>query len=88
MWKNDPELSFDEASVQEPFGNAVHTVLAGDVVGKTVAVIGCGPIGIMAVGVAKAAGASQIIAFDLNDYRLNLAEKMGATRTVHSLPFL
>jgi len=85
MWKNDPELSFDEASVQEPFGNAVHTVLAGDVVGKTVAVIGCGPIGIMAVGVAKAAGASQIIAFDLNDYRLNLAEKMGATRTVNSL---
>ncbi|WP_179298813.1 L-threonine 3-dehydrogenase [Evansella halocellulosilytica] len=85
MWKNDPELPFDVASVQEPMGNAVHTVLAGDVVGKTVAVIGCGPIGIMAVGVAKAAGASQVIAFDLNDYRLELAKNMGATTVVNSM---
>lgn len=84
MWKNDPALPFDVASVQEPFGNAVHTVLAGDVAGKTVAVIGCGPIGIMAVGVAKAAGASQVIAFDLNDYRLELAKEMGATTIVNS----
>lgn len=84
MWKNDPSLPFDVASVQEPFGNAVHTVLAGDVAGKTVAVIGCGPIGIMAVGVAKAAGASQVIAFDLNDYRLELAKEMGATTIVNS----
>lgn len=85
LWVNDPELSFDEASVQEPFGNAVHTVMAGDVAGKTVAVIGCGPIGIMAVGVAKAAGASKVMAFDLNDYRLALAEKMGATHCINSL---
>ncbi|MBU9714477.1 L-threonine 3-dehydrogenase [Evansella tamaricis] len=84
LWKNDPELPFDVASVQEPFGNAVHTVLAGDVAGKTVAVIGCGPIGIMAVGVAKAAGASQVIAFDLNNYRLQLATEMGATTVVNS----
>jgi threonine 3-dehydrogenase len=84
VWKNPKDMPFDVASVQEPMGNAVHTVLAGDVAGKTVAVIGCGPIGIMAVGVAKAAGASQVIAFDLNDYRLDLAKKMGATTTVNS----
>ncbi|SDN30281.1 L-threonine 3-dehydrogenase [Alkalicoccus daliensis] len=85
IWKNDPSLSWDRASVQEPLGNAVHTVLAGEVSGKTVAVIGCGPIGLMAVSVAKASGASRIFAFDLNDYRLNLAEKMGATDTIHSM---
>ncbi|MDQ0253635.1 threonine 3-dehydrogenase [Evansella vedderi] len=84
MWKNDPELPFDVASVQEPFGNGVHTVLAGDVAGKSVAIIGCGPIGIMAVGIAKAAGASQVIAFDLNEYRLDLAKKMGATTVVNA----
>jgi threonine 3-dehydrogenase len=49
-----------------------------------VAIIGCGPIGIMAVGVAKAAGAAQVIAFDLHEYRLNLAKKMGATWIVNS----
>ncbi|WP_226658262.1 L-threonine 3-dehydrogenase [Pseudalkalibacillus hwajinpoensis] len=84
IWKNPESLSFDVASVQEPMGNAVHTVLAGDVAGKTVAIIGCGPIGIMAVGVAKAAGASQVIALDLNDYRLNLAKEMGATTVINS----
>lgn len=82
--KNPESLSFDVASVQEPMGNAVHTVLAGDVAGKTVAIIGCGPIGIMAVGVAKAAGASQVIALDLNDYRLDLAKEMGATTVINS----
>jgi len=85
LWKNDPSLPWDEASVQEPMGNAVHTVLAGDVVGKTVAIIGCGPIGLMAAAVAKAAGASRVFAFDLNDYRLELARKMGATDIINSL---
>ncbi|MCM3594220.1 L-threonine 3-dehydrogenase [Metabacillus idriensis] len=84
LWKNPKEMPFDVASIQEPMGNAVHTVLAGDVAGKSVAVIGCGPIGIMAVGVAKAAGASQVIALDLNDYRLNLAKEMGATTVINS----
>ncbi|MFA9558008.1 L-threonine 3-dehydrogenase [Evansella sp. AB-rgal1] len=83
MWKNDPSLPFEVASVQEPLGNGVHTVLAGDVAGKSVAIIGCGPIGIMSVGVAKAAGASQVIALDLNEYRLDLAKKMGATSLVN-----
>ncbi len=85
IWKNPKEMPSHVASIQEPMGNAVHTVLAGDVAGKSVAVIGCGPIGLMAVGVAKAAGASQVIAFDVNEYRLELAKKMGATTVVHSL---
>ncbi|WP_339145872.1 MULTISPECIES: L-threonine 3-dehydrogenase [unclassified Sutcliffiella] len=84
VWKNPKDMPYDVASVQEPMGNAVHTVLAGDVTGKSVAVIGCGPIGIMAVGVAKAAGASQVIAIDLNEYRLDLATKMGATTVINA----
>lgn len=84
LWKNPEDMPTDIASIQEPMGNAVHTVLNGDVAGKNVAIIGCGPIGLMAVGVAKAAGASQVIAFDLNPYRLELAEKMGATTVVNS----
>ncbi|WNF35376.1 L-threonine 3-dehydrogenase [Bacillaceae bacterium IKA-2] len=84
LWINDPTMPYDVASVQEPFGNAVHTVLAQDVAGKKVAIIGCGPIGLMAVGVAKACGASEVLAFDLNDYRLELARQMGATTVVNS----
>ncbi len=84
MWKNPDTMPTDIASIQEPMGNAVHTVLNGDVAGKNVAIIGCGPIGLMAVGVAKAAGASQVLAFDLNPYRLELAEKMGATTIINS----
>ncbi|WP_199868536.1 L-threonine 3-dehydrogenase [Virgibacillus senegalensis] len=84
LWKNPEDMPVEIASVQEPMGNAVHTVLSGDVAGKSVAIIGCGPIGIMAVGVAKAAGASQVIALDLNDYRLDLANQMGATTIINS----
>ncbi|MFC0188818.1 L-threonine 3-dehydrogenase [Fictibacillus aquaticus] len=83
LWKNDKSMPFEAASIQEPMGNAVHTVLAGDVAGLTVAVIGCGPIGVMAVGVAKAAGAAQVIAIDLNEYRLDLAKELGATTVIN-----
>jgi threonine 3-dehydrogenase len=82
LWKNSKDLPFEIASVMEPMGNAVHTVLSGEVAGRSVAVVGCGPIGLMAVAVAKAAGASKVIAIDLNEYRLNLAEQMGATHLV------
>ncbi|WP_230129593.1 L-threonine 3-dehydrogenase [Bacillus sp. CECT 9360] len=85
LWKNPKEMPYDVASIQEPMGNAVHTVLSGEVVGKTIAIIGCGPIGIMAAGVAKAAGAALVIAFDVNDYRLDLAKQMGATTIVNSM---
>ncbi|MCI4137138.1 L-threonine 3-dehydrogenase [Bacillus vallismortis] len=82
VWKNPADMNPAVASIQEPLGNAVHTVLESQPAGGTTAVIGCGPIGLMAVAVAKAAGASQVIAVDKNEYRLALAKQMGATRTV------
>ncbi len=81
-WKNDPELPDDVASVQEPLGNAVHTVLSVAIAGNTVAVTGAGPIGLMAIAVARLAGATAVYAVDVNDYRLALAKKMGATRVI------
>jgi threonine 3-dehydrogenase len=78
VWKNDGSLPFELTSLQEPLGNATYTVLSDDIVGKTVLALGCGPIGVMAIGVARACGASTIIGVDIIDYRLNLAKKMGA----------
>lgn len=78
-WKNDPAMDPAIAAAQEPFGNAVHTALATDLATKTVLVTGCGPIGLFAVGIAQAAGASRIFATDINPYRLNMARTMGAT---------
>ncbi|MEB3236168.1 MAG: L-threonine 3-dehydrogenase [Candidatus Sericytochromatia bacterium] len=72
------------ASLLEPFGNAVHTVLSGPVAGRTVLVMGCGPIGIMACAVAAAAGAAAVFAVDINPYRLEFARRMGATHTILS----
>jgi len=77
-WKNDASIPHKFASVQEPLGNAIDTVLSEDVAGKSVAIIGTGPIGILAVGVARISGATQIFVTDINDYRLGLAQKMGA----------
>jgi len=77
-WKNPRDVAPEMASIQEPLGNAVHTVLAGDVAGRTVAVLGCGPIGLFAVGVARAAGAAAVYATDISPYRLALAPQMGA----------
>ena len=65
-------------AIMDPIGNAVHTVLEADVPGSTVLVIGCGPIGCFAVGVARSAGASLVIASDYNPKRLELASAMGA----------
>lgn len=81
-WKNDPAMPQEVAAVQEPMGNAVHTTLAGDVAARHVAVIGCGPIGIFAVGVARAAGAASVIAIDVNPYRLELAMRLGASLAI------
>lgn len=83
-WKNDPKLDLGVASVQEPLGNAVQTVLpkdnVEDIAGKAVAVLGCGPIGLMAIAVVKALGAAKIFATagGLNRVRMELAAKMGA----------
>jgi threonine 3-dehydrogenase len=65
-------------AIMDPLGNAVHTVLEADVPGSTVLVIGCGPIGCFAVGVARAAGASLVLASDYNPRRLDIARCMGA----------
>lgn len=67
----------------DPFGNATHTALCFDLVGEDVLVTGAGPIGIMAVAVARRAGARHVVVSDLNPYRLRLAATMGATRTVN-----
>lgn len=82
-WQNDRSVPPYLACVQDPLGNAVHATLAGEVVGRTVAVLGCGPIGIFAVAVAHAAGASQVWATDTTDYRLELARSLGAQATVN-----
>ena len=71
-------------AIMDPMGNAVHTVLeGGEVSGSTVFVLGCGPIGCFAVGVARAAGAALVVASDLNDRRLDLARTMGAHVTLN-----
>src|SRR5882724_4540313 len=70
-------------AIMDPMGNAVHTVLEAKVPGSTVLVLGCGPIGCFAVGVARAAGASLVIASDLNPTRLELARAMGAHVTLN-----
>ncbi|HEY0604745.1 MAG TPA: L-threonine 3-dehydrogenase [Herpetosiphonaceae bacterium] len=78
-WRNDPQLDPAVAASQEPFGNAVHTALSTDLATKTVLITGCGPIGLFAVGIARAAGARQIFATDVNPNRLEMARTMGAT---------
>jgi threonine 3-dehydrogenase len=65
-------------ALQEPMGNAVHAAFAEPIEGRTVLVTGCGPIGLCAVGIARAAGASFVVATDTEPYRLELARTMGA----------
>jgi len=67
----------------DPLGNAVHTALSFDVVGEDVLITGAGPIGCMAAAIAKHIGARHVVVTDVNDYRLALAKKMGATRAVN-----
>jgi len=78
IWKNDPNIPDAWATIQEPFGNAVDTVLTEDISAKNVLILGAGPIGLFAAGIAKACGASLIIISDPNDYRLAMSKKMGA----------
>jgi threonine 3-dehydrogenase len=75
-----PEAIDDEiAAILDPLGNAVHTALAFDVVGEDVLITGAGPIGIMAAAIVRFIGARNVVITDVNDYRLGLARKMGAT---------
>ncbi len=82
IWKNSPSTPLPIAVIEENLGNAVHTVMAQDVSAKFVLVTGCGPVGLMAIAVAKAAGARAVIATDVSRYRLDLACQMGADRAV------
>jgi threonine 3-dehydrogenase len=79
IWRHAPTVDLDIAAIFDPFGNAVHTALSFPVLGEDVLVTGCGPIGLMAVAVAKHAGARFVVATDMNPYRLALARKLGAT---------
>ncbi len=83
VFKLPDDVSSDLASILDPFGNAAHTTLAYDLVGEDVLITGAGPIGIMAVAIAKHVGARHVVITDINDYRLDLAASMGATRAVN-----
>jgi threonine 3-dehydrogenase len=83
VWHLDDNVSFDIGGIHDPMGNAFHTALTAEIPGSVVLITGCGPIGLFAVGICKAAGASLIIASDVNDRRLALAKQMGATIAVH-----
>jgi threonine 3-dehydrogenase len=79
VFKLSDAISDDMAAILDPFGNATHTALSFDLVGEDVLITGAGPIGIMAVAIAKYAGARHIVITDVNDYRLELARKMGVS---------
>jgi threonine 3-dehydrogenase len=82
-FKIQSEISSDWAAIFDPFGNAVHTALTFNLVGEDVLITGAGPIGCMAAAVAHHAGARHIVITDVNDFRLSLATKMGATCAVN-----
>ncbi len=82
-FKLPDEVPDEWASIFDPFGNAVHTALSFDLVGEDVLITGAGPIGCMAAAVCQKAGARNVVVTDVNDYRLSLAAKMGATRAVN-----
>jgi len=77
------DVSDDIGSILDPLGNATHTALAFDLVGEDVLITGAGPVGLMATAIARHVGARYIVATDINDFRLALADKMGADRAVH-----
>ncbi len=83
VWHLDPAISYEVGGIMDPMGNAFHTALTAQMPGSVVLVTGCGPIGCFAVGIAKQAGASAVIATDVNERRLALARTMGATAAVH-----
>ena len=83
IWRHHPGINQEVAAIFDPFGNAVHTALSFPVLGEDVLITGAGPIGIMAIPVARHAGARHIVITDMNPYRLDLARKMGATLAVN-----
>src|SRR5881275_3455785 len=82
-FKIPDDISDDIAAIFDPFGNATHTALSFNLVGEDVLITGAGPIGIMAVAIARHIGARYVVITDVNDYRLDLAQRMGAHRAVN-----
>jgi threonine 3-dehydrogenase len=78
IWKLSPSIPHDYATLLDPLGNAVHTVLAGPIAATSVAVTGCGAIGLFSIAVAKACGAARIYAIEINAHRRQVAAEMGA----------
>jgi threonine 3-dehydrogenase len=81
-WRVPANVPLEVAAVMEPCGNAVHTAFSGPLSGCNIAITGCGPIGLFAIGVARAAGASRVIASDVSPYRLELARRMHADAVI------
>jgi len=82
VWVHSNGINRDVAAIFDPFGNAVHTALSFPVLGEDVLITGAGPIGIMAAAIVRHAGARYVVITDVNEYRLELARRMGVTLAV------
>ncbi|HTT96686.1 MAG TPA: L-threonine 3-dehydrogenase [Rhizomicrobium sp.] len=83
VWHCDDKVPLELYAIYDPMGNAAHTALSYDLVGEDVLITGAGPIGVGAVPMALKAGARYVVVTDVNEYRLDLAKKMGATAVVN-----
>jgi len=85
LWKFSPEIPLDYASVMEPFGNAIHTVSSTNLLGKTALISGAGPIGLMAIQVAKVGGATTVIVSEVDPFRIEMAKNNGADVVINPM---
>ncbi len=85
IWPNDPSIPPEYASIQEPLGNAIDTIKPGNVAGKNILITGAGPVGLLAIAVARIFGATKIIVSEPNQYRRDLALEMGADEVINPL---
>ena len=83
VWPLHEDIPSEIAAFFDPLGNAVHTALAFNITGEDILICGAGPIGMMAAAICKFSGSRNIVVTDINDYRLNLAKELGASRTVN-----
>lgn len=83
LWPVHRDVPSEIAAFYDPYGNAVHTALSYEMVGEDVLITGAGPIGIMAVAICRFVGARHVVITDINDYRLDLARRMGASKTIN-----
>ncbi len=83
IWRTHPDIPTELYAIFDPYGNAAHTALSFDLVGEDVLITGAGPIGMMAAAIARHVGARHVVITDVNDYRLEMAARLGATRTVN-----